>query len=132
MGRSSNGRQSMTQKPMIEMHDAVNRFVNAATPLQEAYERLVVEWSPEAPPPNIVFSTFGDSLCEHASSIAESTMTEIWIAAEDLLVHGDESVRNAVATGMLEAMVAKSSSGRFDMSTIARFVGPEAKAYCKA
>lgn len=116
----------------IDTGTAVQRLLKAADHIQEAYESLVEEWSPDTPPSTIVFSTLGRSLCSHASSSPESELVETWNTIEDLVMYGDETVKNAVTTGLLEVMLAESSAGRFDMSTLLRFLGPETKAYCRS
>jgi hypothetical protein len=96
------------------------------------HEKLVADWSPDVPPLTIVFSTFGRSLCTNAPTSTEAELAETFAAIEDLVTQGNEKVKDAVATGMLEAMLAESSPGKFDMSKIVSFLGPETKAYCRS
>lgn len=116
----------------IDAHSAVNRLIRTAQHLRIAHERLIDEWSPDAPPLTIVFSNLGRSICRYASILTKTELAELCTVVEDLITRGEENVKNAVATGTLEAMLAESSAGRFDISLVAGLLGPETKAYCRS
>lgn len=116
----------------IDTHTAVERLVRTAPNLRVEFESLVKEWSPEEPPLTVMFAELGRGLCRHAPVASDAELIEICAAIEDLILRGEETVQNAVATGLLEAMLAESSTGSFDMSILAGFLGAESKAYCRA
>jgi hypothetical protein len=122
----------MSEQARIGAGVAVQRLINTAEHLRKAHERLVTEWSPDVPPLTIVFSTLGRSLCNYALTSSETELVATCTTIEDLVIQGDDMVKDAVTTGMLEAMLAESSAGRFELSTLTSFLGPETKAYCRS
>lgn len=122
----------MSERATINTETAEQRFISATDHLRMADETLRREWSPDAPPLTIVFSNYGRSLCKYASSSTDAELIETCATIEDLLIQGDEKVKDAVATGMLEVILAESSAGRFDIASLLRFLGPETKAYCRS
>lgn len=122
----------MPEPAAIDSNTALKRLVTTADFLQMAYERLVADWQPDAPPLTIIFADLGRTLCRHVGALPEATTRELCVNIEDLMMHGDEAVKNAVATGMLEAVLSESSAKRFDISALARWFGPKTKAYCLA
>ena len=122
----------MSEVAIIHAEEAIERIANTANQLRFAREQLCTEWLPDLPPLTIVFSAFGRALCESASSMSGEELAHVCDVAEDLLVHGDDAVKDAVATGMFESVLAQSSSGKFELVTIAPFLGPKTKEYCRS
>lgn len=58
-------------------------------------------------------------------------MMAIWETVEELMMSGDERVKNAVATGFLEAILAAASGG-LSIVSLARHFGPATMGYCRA
>jgi hypothetical protein len=122
----------MAERGTIDSKTAIDRLIGTADFLRIAYERLVADWQPDAPPLTVIFADLGRSLCRHVNALPEATARELCLVIEDLMAHGDENVKNAVATGMLEAILSESSSNRFNLEAIARWFGPHTTAYCLA
>jgi len=122
----------MPERSTIGVEAAVDALVTTADFFRAAYKQLVEEWSPDAPPVTIIFSSLGRSFCSHSSMSSKLALMNICAVIEELMSRGDDAVQDAVATGMLEAMLAESSAGRFDMSTLTPFLGTHTKAYCRA
>ncbi len=122
----------MTQSDSIDLADATRRLTSTSSCFAETYENLKAEWFPDAPPATIVFSSLGRAFCQAATRSSVMELTEIWSVVEELVVNGDETVKNAVTTGLLEAILSESSAGRFCMSSIFEHFGPATMSYCKA
>lgn len=122
----------MSSQEVIDPHSAVESLIRVSSRLRIAYEGLNNDWFPDVPPLTIVFSNLGRDLCRHASSLTDVELQKVCDSIEILLDQGQEVVKNAVATGMLEAMLAESSAGRFDMSVLSAFLGQRTKAYCRS
>ena len=122
----------MSEKSTFDTEAAVNALINTSGFLRVAHEQLIEEWSPDAPPLTIVFSSLGRSLCCHSSTSSDKALMEICTVIEELMNRGDDTVKDAVATGMLEGMLGESSAGMCDMLTLAPFLGAQTKAYCRS
>jgi hypothetical protein len=51
---------------------------------------------------------------------------------EHLLIHGEKSVQDVVATCFLENLLNSASSGELDVMAFAPYVGEESRKYCQA
>jgi hypothetical protein len=122
----------MNQNISVGMSAAIRRLIDVSGCFAETYENLCAEWLPDQPPNTIVFSSFGQAFCRSVSSRPKNELSEICLAIEELLVEGNETVKNAVATGFLESILSESSSGRFSVPSVSGLFGPETIAHCKA
>lgn len=61
----------------------------------------------------------------------DKTIKEIFDFVEKLLVHGDESVKNAIATSFLEHLLSQDAE-EIDFKKITKFFGKQTMGYCKA
>lgn len=68
----------------------------------------------------------------HAFNFLNQMLVKICAIIEEFMSRGDRTVREAVATGMLESMLGESSAGRFDASILVPFSGTETKANYRA
>jgi hypothetical protein len=122
----------MFENQMIDAETAIAALIGTADNLRIAHNQVVADWSPDAPPLTLVFSILGRRLCSHAEATSEQEWKQVFTIVDQLIKVGDESVKDAVTTGMLEAMLAEASAGRCDFSRFARYLGAETKAYCRA
>jgi len=122
----------MTQPTAVDISVAINRMTSNSSYFAEAYGSLNEEWRPDVPPTTIVFSMLGRAFCRHANRTTEEQMVAIWKTVEELILNGDDAVKNAVATGFLEAVLSESSAGRCSISSVSGHFGPATIAYCKA
>lgn len=51
---------------------------------------------------------------------------------EQCLTEGDKLVREAVTTGLLEALLSESDDGRLDFKLISNYLGSKTLEYCRA
>jgi hypothetical protein len=110
---------------------AIRRVVGSAICLREAYGTLTSEWLPDSPPPTLVFASLGESLIRNLASVPEDEVIALCATVEDLMTYGNETLKNALSTGFLEAILAAASGG-MSIGPLARHFGPSTMAYCKA
>ncbi len=122
----------MVQRAMIETDDAIQRMIRSSDHMKNAYGPIVAYWSPETPPITCVFEEFGSCLCTHAVSMDRSELANVLSTIEELLVHGTQSVKEAVATGALECILHTADTDAFDIAILLPFLGRESKEYCRA
>ena len=122
----------MIEKSVIGVDDAIRRIICVANYIEPIFESFKAEWLPDDLPFTIIFSDIGHSLCNQTKKSTPKELKEIWRIIEDLMVRGDLTVREAVATGLLETVLGEASAERFDMALVAFFLGPESIAYCHA
>jgi hypothetical protein len=65
-------------------------------------------------------------------NIDPSELQQVFIFMEELLVIGEDSVQDAVATCFLENLINATSWNTIPASSFVQFLGKESKAYCKA
>ena len=109
---------------------AILQLVSTADSIRSEYETVVHEWLPDAPPLTIVFSTIGRGLCCYAPRASGHDLSAIGKIIENIFVYGESPVKNAVATGLLEAVLGEASAGRFDMELLSKHFGPKTMDYC--
>ena len=122
----------MNEKQSVGMGDAIHRMVATSPVLAALHKSMKAEWAPDDPPNTLLFSAFGRALCCDIERLTPNQLKASWETVEDLSVNGSSEVRNAVATGLIEAVLSESSSGRFDVASVIRLLGPATRAYCKA
>lgn len=76
------------------------------------------------------FATFVIDLIEE-QKVDDLTLYEIFVVIEFLMLHGDEEVKSAAATGFLETML-HAVPEKVKASTFVPYLGIESVKYCKA
>ena len=122
----------MTHNRTIDVSGATRRISIVSDYFADTYKSLKAEWSPDVPPVTLVFASLGRAFCENANSVSHAELLDIMSAIEELITMGDTTVKNAVTTGFLEAILSESSSGRFNVNSVSQCFGPATMAYCKA
>lgn len=88
--------------------DCLQTLIGLDPAVGKSVERLVASWFPEAPPVTIIFSQAGDTIADHLAQMSVDTQREIFDVIERGMTSQEEELRNAVATGLIEALVGKS------------------------
>ena len=122
---------NMSTDKCIDSSMAIKTLISTGDSIRSQYELVVQEWLPDDPPITIAFSTIGHGVCEYAPVASELDLARIGEVIENLFLSGEVEVKNAVATGLVEAILGEASAGRFDMSLISKHLGPETRAYCR-
>lgn len=111
---------------------AVRQLTGVSPLFREGLDSLIREWYPDTPPQILQFSAIGRRVAEVAVRLTESEHTVFWTVVEKVLTTGTQDVRDAICTGLLEAVLNETSSGRFDPKYYVGRLGPESMKYCKA
>jgi hypothetical protein len=116
---------------MINVIDATDRLLRSYPHLEQIRLAVALKWQPEEPPATVLYSAFGQSISETVGHLSNDEKTYIFDTIEQLLLQGDDIVRAAVATGLLEALLSQSSSNRFDFRAISNHLRPNTRHYCQ-
>lgn len=89
-----------------------NDFFSEMVALYKGFEQAKLDcesyWSPDEPPLTTLFSSLGRKVCEDFWSIDVDIKIMFFEKIEAAMNSEDNDLRIAVATGLIEAMVAKS------------------------
>ena len=105
--------------------------------LKEKYSKFITYWNKyleeggpaEGPFPEMI--PFCDYVLDVIKNEDFAQAENILNTAEYLLCHGDESVKNAIATMFLEDLM-HAHPDQINFETIAKYLGKESKGYCRA
>ena len=109
---------------------AVTRFSDLDERFGAALNNIVNDWAPEKPPVTLIMAEFGKVFVEAAKSNELGVLMLGLELVEDCM-KDDQSVRDAVATGLLECLLAESSAQRLDFALIAQHLGAKSKTFCR-
>jgi hypothetical protein len=98
--------------------------------LKIAFDEVYSDWKPDIPPITTVMSVLGDAIMLNEMEFTEKEYTDIFDRIERLLINGNDSVKNAIATGLLETLLHSSKTEVASNFTI--FIGKRSKEYCIA
>jgi hypothetical protein len=117
---------------MDAVEDAVTAIARLHPVLEAADQAERASWGAEAPPSTVHLATLARALVEALPGVEESAVRAVLREVEAGLTMGDAELRDAMATGFLEAVAA-----RFDMAPAARerivaYLGPESLRYLRA
>ncbi|WP_146247331.1 hypothetical protein [Micromonospora arborensis] len=90
----------------------------------------VDEEGAEAPPLLLRLSHLGEVLAERVDDVPESDRRAFFRILDGVLADGDQSEKDAVATGFLESMMAAGDRG-FDLRGVWHELGPRSQQYCR-
>lgn len=99
-----------------------------------ARARVKVEgaWLPDQPPPTVLMSALAKAIVGAANELPESDALAVLRNVERVLDEGDESSKDAVASGFLEALVAAADGGDVAVGRLMGLLGPLSIEYCDA
>ena len=98
----------------------------------ESAERLAKEWVPESPPITALMYEFGRVIANAARSERVEIVRDSMLLVEQLMKDGDQDLKDAVATGLLECLLAEASAGKLNFAVIVPYLGKHSRAYCRA
>lgn len=109
------------------------KFILAACPEFSPYwKKHLSEWDGDVSGLSLDMSAFAEFASDRISQPSSGIEVRIFKAVEYLLIHGDEGVRNAVATSFLETKINKTSSGGISAPELVKLSLPESLRYCQA
>lgn len=109
----------------------LKRFGEIHHSISKAIRNEFADWEPEPPPNTVVMSAIGHTIATHAKEMSSSELEAIFREVERQLIEGSESIRSAVATGLLEALLHVESDKQFDFKVVVSYLGPRSVEYCR-
>ncbi len=97
--------------------------------LDDALNSVFKDWEPELPPITIAFESLGKAIAQNILSVPESTQEKIFSKIEDLMSSADQASSNAVATGLIEALLVETDKQDELWKKIEPLLGIESKKY---
>ncbi len=95
------------------MDESCQRFVDSVIErnpgLQAVYREIVAYWEPDEPPITTLFGALGDRIAEDFDCIGMALIRQIFSLVEVAMASGDRKLRTAVATGLIEGLVARAA-----------------------
>lgn len=116
----------------ISLDQAFRRFDTLHPAFRAARVSELIEWQPDAPPATLVMAEYARALSEHLSSFTQPELRSVFELVEELLIDANESTKDVVATGFIEALQSLASAGEFDFSPIRPLLGRRTRDYCQA
>jgi hypothetical protein len=109
--------------------DALLSALARSAPLLEVQlARTRADWEPDEPPPTVVMGDVGQCLAESALKLTDDELRAVVELIEHALEHAADTVKDAVATGLLEAAMSVADTSPSATRFLAA-LGPRAKAY---
>ena len=108
------------------------KFVEAAPALREAVSDLFLYWEPDSPPVTSLYGVIGKDVAAKFDGFSHFEKEKIFALIEEALRGDDEMLGNAVATGLLEALVIRVGEDLGLWSRIDIYLGAEAREYVDA
>jgi len=114
---------------LIELSEA---FAKIDPAFQRKADSIFAHWHPDIPPWTQLLGEFGLTISEMTQGGKFNAVEQALFLVEKLLTSGSSEVRDSIATGLLEAILAESSAGKLDFQKIVCFMGNKSKDYCRA
>lgn len=116
---------------MRDVEVAIQMFTEAAIEYLTAYQLLIAEWAPEEPGPCLIMAEFSYIAVDFFQTSQRDQLKETFELVEELLVQGDELVKDIVATCFLENIINRMPE-KISPQELNAFIGVEARRYYQA
>jgi hypothetical protein len=117
---------------MMNEAQAIRSLTCLSAELDVLAKMLQHDWGDADPPYTILFGQIGHALAIAASRMKDDEKERVFSAIELIMTEGTRQTRDAVATGLLEALQADASAGFLDFREVAPFLGDKSIEYCRA
>jgi hypothetical protein len=107
----------------------VDALITRSAPLAEIHRETIEYWSPDEPPVTILFAALGEGIVMEFNVAGKEISQELFRLIEDGMNSGNSALVTAVATGLIEAMIAKSQSEGEVWQHIAPQLGPLSRSH---
>jgi hypothetical protein len=87
----------------------IDSLVVLSETLQISYRKTMDYWQPDEPPITTLFAALGDQISEDFDNIGLDTSRHIFHLIEEAMNSNNSGLVTAVATGLIEAMVAQAA-----------------------
>lgn len=109
----------------------VDSLVAQSSALAAAYAEVNEYWEPDEPPLTSLFAALGEQIAEELDK-GNEVKRSVFDLIEHAMMSGDESLVIAVATGLIEAMVARAGSSEDAWECIAAGLGEASRRHAEA
>jgi hypothetical protein len=86
--------------------DYLRSFVADVPALNAALNRSLQSWGTETPPNTVIFAEVGDAIASNLATLPNEVRRKVFAAIEEGMVSQDTALSTAMATGLVEALVA--------------------------
>lgn len=104
--------------------DYLRSLVASVPILNEALARCLQNWGAEAPPATVVFAEIGDAIAKNLAMLPNDVRQRIFAGIEDGMVGQNSPLRVAMATGLVEALVASADQNADLWTELEKLLGP--------
>jgi hypothetical protein len=115
---------------ILDRDHAVSLLAEALPQLREELHRIREEWLPDQPPFTVLMGALGHALSASVGSLGDDAVQHIADILETLLRTGTEDVKDGLATGLFESLLASSETQPGTIRLLKR-LGPESAKYCR-
>ncbi|MGH3348734.1 MAG: DUF7674 family protein [Nocardioides sp.] len=117
---------------MNELDDFADSLFQAVPAMKHALRSRGDEAEPDHEIPVLWLGTVGRALVAVLPQLDEAQAATAFEIVERYVEGGSSSMKDALCTGLLEAVADEVSAGRLDGPTLAALLGPESRAYVDA
>lgn len=118
------------------METSCNKFIEnllkTSDFLQATQRQTIAAWAPDSPPVTILFAAIGKELACRFDAMENERKKTIFNFIEDGMNSDDNFLRTAVATGIIEGIVSKSSKDEGLWLRIESELGPISKRHARS
>jgi hypothetical protein len=86
----------------------LQNLVTGIPPLETSLNECLQKWSPETPPATIAFAHIGTAIGDSLALLSPDVRRRVFAAIENGMLSSDTDLETAMATGLIEALVASS------------------------
>jgi hypothetical protein len=87
----------------------INILIEQSAGLRATYHETLEYWEPDEPPITTLFGELGGQIVEDFYKVGKDVNQQIFKLIEAAMASGDDKLITAVATGLIEAIVAKAA-----------------------
>lgn len=117
---------------MITRRDCISWILTRVPGFQKRWQAHLDYWQGEEAGLCNDIAEFSDYAVELIKNRRTSEIRAVFELVENLMVEGDDTVKDAAATCFLENLLNQASAGNTSSSAFVDLLGPESRAYCKA
>ena len=112
--------------------DFVKKLVAMSSSIEAVYREICDDWAPDSPPVTTLFAAFGVQIAKDLRVVDVRINQEIFSLIETAMESDDSQLVSAVATGLIEALIAKTIQMEGGGLDVALFLGKRSKQHAKA
>lgn len=113
-------------------HEFVDALAKCSVPLQAALRETVEDWRPDEPPVTVLFAALGDRIAERFDEEGIEVNQTLLRLVESAMNSGDTNLVTAVATGLIEGLLAKAWRKEGLWSRISPMLGERSRRHADA